>query len=140
MNRNDENMYSDSDFSEVESELLSDTSGSSGDIAQAYRDSLNNTPVNELDAWELIMRGGPGYINELTRRLIRGRDYDGTPLHANSRNPVDGTPLLYLAVMEGRPFLVDILFKEFSKTQIILGSTLTLIILSALFILPFQGL
>ena len=37
-------------------------------------------------------------------------------------------------------FEYDILFKKFSKTQIILGSTLTLIILSALFILPFQGL
>ena len=34
-------------------------------------------------------------------------------------------------------FEYDILFKKFSKTQIILGSTLTLIILSALFILPF---
>ena len=32
----------------------------------------------------------------------------------------------------------DILFKKFSKTQIILGSALTLIILSALFILPFN--
>lgn len=114
MNRDDENMYSDSDFSEVESELLSDTSGSSGDIAQAYRDSLNNTPVNELDAWQLIIRRGHGNINELTRRLIRGRDYDGTPLHANSRNPVDGTPLLYLAVIEGQPMLVDLLFNEFN--------------------------
>ena len=34
----------------------------------------------------------------------------------------------------------DILFKKFSNTQIILGSTLALIILSALFILLFQGL
>ena len=34
----------------------------------------------------------------------------------------------------------DILFKKFSNTQIILGSTLALIILSILFILPFQGL
>ena len=37
-------------------------------------------------------------------------------------------------------FEYDILFKKFSKTQIILGSTLTLIILSALFILPLKGL
>ena len=34
----------------------------------------------------------------------------------------------------------DTLFKKFSSTQIILGSTLALIILSALFILLFQGL
>ena len=34
----------------------------------------------------------------------------------------------------------DILFKKFSKTQIILGSTLALIILSILFILPLKGL
>ena len=34
----------------------------------------------------------------------------------------------------------DIPFKKFSNTQIILGSTLALIILSALFILLFQGL
>ena len=34
----------------------------------------------------------------------------------------------------------DTLFKKFSNTQIILGSTLALIILSALFILLFQGL
>ena len=113
MSINYENMYSDSDFSEVESELLSDTSSSSGDIVQAFRDSLNNTPVNELDAWELIIRGGPRSADELTRRLIRGRDYDGTPLHANSRNPVDGTPLLYLAVTESKPMLVDLLFNEF---------------------------
>ncbi len=37
-------------------------------------------------------------------------------------------------------FEYDILFKKFSKTQIILGSTLALIILSTLFILPFKGL
>ena len=37
-------------------------------------------------------------------------------------------------------FEYDILFKKFSKTQIILGSTLTLITLSAFFILRFQGL
>ena len=37
-------------------------------------------------------------------------------------------------------FEYDILFKKFSKTQIILGSTfLALIILSTLFILPFKG-
>ncbi len=113
MSINYENMYSDSDFSEVESELLSDTSSSSGDIVQAFRDSLNNTPVNELDAWELIIRGGPRSADELTRRLIRGRDYDGTPLHANSRNPVNGIPLLYLAVTERKPMLVDLLFNEF---------------------------
>ena len=34
----------------------------------------------------------------------------------------------------------DVLFKKFSKTQIILGSTLALIILSILFILPLKGL
>ena len=34
----------------------------------------------------------------------------------------------------------DTLFKKFSNTQIILGSTLTLIILSILFILPLKGL
>ena len=34
----------------------------------------------------------------------------------------------------------DILFKKFSNTQIILGSTLALIILSILFILPLKGL
>ena len=39
-----------------------------------------------------------------------------------------------------KKFEYDILFKKFSKTQIILGSTLTLIILSAFFILRFQGL
>ena len=37
-------------------------------------------------------------------------------------------------------FEYDILFKKFSKTQIILGSTLTLIILSILFILHLKGL
>ena len=114
MNRNDENMYSDSDFSEVESELVSVPSDSSGDLQDAYRDSVNNTPVNDLDAWELIIRAGPGSADELTRRLIRGRDYDGTPLHANSQNPVDGIPLLYLAVIEEKPFLVDLLFNEFN--------------------------
>jgi hypothetical protein len=113
MSRNDENMYSDSDFSEVESELVSLTSDSSGDIREAYRDSLNNTPVNDLDAWEIIVRGGPRSADELTRRLIRGTDYNGTLLHANSQNPVDGIPLLYQAVIEGRPFLVDLLFNEF---------------------------
>ena len=113
MNRNDENMYSDSDFSEVESELVSLTSDSSGDIREAYRDSLNNTPVNDLDAWEIIVRGGPRSADELTRRLIRGRDYNGTLLHANSQNPVDGIPLLYQAVIEGNPYLVDLLFNEF---------------------------
>ena len=112
MNRNDENMYSDSDFSEVESDLVSeDFSDSSEDLQYAIRDSLNNTPVNELDAWELIIRGG--LSGELTRRLITGEDYDGTPLNANSQHPYDGTPLLYLAVTEGRPFYVDVLYNEF---------------------------
>ena len=109
MSINYENMYSDSE-SELESEIFSD---STDDLQAAIRDSLNNTPVNELDAWELIIRGGPRSADELTRRLIRGRDYDGTPLHANSRNPVNGIPLLYLAVTERKPMLVDLLFNEF---------------------------
>ena len=107
MSINYENMYSDSD-SEIGSEIFSD---STDDLQSAIRDSLNNTPVNELDAWELIIRGG--LSGELTRRLFNGRDYDGTPLHANSQHPYDGTPLLYLAVTEGRPFYVDVLYNEF---------------------------
>ena len=107
MSINYENMYSDSE-SELGSEIFSD---STDDLQSAIRDSLNNTPVNELDAWELIIRGG--LSGELTRRLLNGRDYDGTPLNANSQHPYDGTPLLYLAVTEGRPFYVDVLYNEF---------------------------